>query len=147
MDICPSGAQKTQTPNHLVLISDWTMKRVCKPLDYFIYTSIVQVTLIVANIFILHFTTCFAQQRKEMFDKNTLNTFCLQFYGITQGILKDHSDSKRKPTATTWAILSILATRALLHACTIPQIGLHIPQPCYTSCGALVGTRNSSMGP
>ena len=36
---------------------------------------------------------------------NTLNTFYLRLYGIGH-IVKDHSDSERKPTAATWATLS-----------------------------------------
>ena len=30
---------------------------------------------------------------------------------------------------------------------TSPQTGQYIPFLCYISCGALAGTRNSSMGP
>ena len=36
---------------------------------------------------------------------NTLNTFYLQLYGIRH-MVKDHTDSERKPAATIWAILS-----------------------------------------
>ena len=36
---------------------------------------------------------------------DSLNTFYLQLYGVGH-MVKDHSDSERKPTATTWATLS-----------------------------------------
>ena len=36
---------------------------------------------------------------------NTLNTFYLRLYGIGH-MVKDHSDSERKPSAATWATLS-----------------------------------------
>ena len=35
---------------------------------------------------------------------DALNTFYLRLYGIRH-MVKDHSDSKRKPTAATWATL------------------------------------------
>ena len=37
--------------------------------------------------------------------KDTLNTFYLQSYGV-EHMVKDHSDSERKPAAATWATLS-----------------------------------------
>ena len=36
---------------------------------------------------------------------DTLNTFYLQLYGIRH-MAKNHTDSERKPAATTWATLS-----------------------------------------
>ena len=36
---------------------------------------------------------------------DTLNTFYLWLYGVGH-MVKDHSDSERKPAAATWAILS-----------------------------------------
>ena len=35
---------------------------------------------------------------------DTLNTFCLWLYGV-EHMVKDHSDSERKPAAATWATL------------------------------------------
>ena len=40
-----------------------------------------------------------------IFFNDALNTFYLQLYGIGH-MVKDHSDSERKPADTTWAILS-----------------------------------------
>ena len=42
---------------------------------------------------------------KEVFFKDALNTFYLQFYDVGH-MLKDHSNSERKPAAATWATLS-----------------------------------------
>ena len=44
------------------------------------------------------------QGRKEgnVLFNDTLNTFYLQLYGIRH-MVKDHSDSERKPAAATWA--------------------------------------------
>ena len=36
---------------------------------------------------------------------DTLNTFYLQLYGVGH-MVKDHSDSERKPAAATWTTLS-----------------------------------------
>ena len=44
------------------------------------------------------------KERNVLFN-DTLNTFYLQFYGVRH-MVKDHSDSERKPTAATWATLS-----------------------------------------
>ena len=62
---------------------------------------------------------------------NALNTFYLRLYCVKH-MVKDHSDSRHKGYSFQ------LAARALLYA---PSHNL-----CYTSCGALAGTRNSSMG-
>ena len=47
------------------------------------------------------------QGRKEMFYLTTHSThfFILRLYGIGH-MVKDHSDSERKPAAATWATLS-----------------------------------------
>ena len=47
------------------------------------------------------------QDRKEgnVLFNDALNTFYLQLYGITH-MVKDHSDSERKPAVTTYATLS-----------------------------------------
>ena len=49
----------------------------------------------------------FPTDRKEgnVLFKNALSTFYLRLYDIRH-MVKDHSDSERKPAASTWAILS-----------------------------------------
>ena len=56
-------------------------------------------------------------------------------------MVKYHSDSERKPAAATWATLSDFLY--------VPSHRLDSTYHnlCYTSHGALAGTRNSSMGP
>ena len=44
------------------------------------------------------------KEGKVLFN-DALNTFYLWLYGV-RNMVKDHSDSERKPTATTWATLS-----------------------------------------
>ena len=61
-------------------------------------------------------------------------------------MVKDHSDSeKRKPAAATYATLLRLTARVLLYAPSHRQDNTYHGL-CYTSRGALAGTRNSSMG-
>ena len=81
---------------------------------------------------------------QEMFYLTTHSTLYLRLYGIGH-MVKDHSDSVRKPAATTWATLSDEHQGYLFapsHRQDSTYHGL-----CYTSRGALAGTRNSSMGP
>ena len=75
-----------------------------------------------------------------------LNTFYLRLYGVKH-MVKDHSDSEKgNPLPPHRLLLSINSKGYFI--CIIPHIqdntyhGL-----CYTSRGALAGTRNSSMGP
>ena len=56
-------------------------------------------------------------------------------------MVKDHTDSERKPAVATWAYSFQLTARVLLYAQDSTYHGL-----CYTSCGALAGTRNNSKG-
>ena len=75
------------------------------------------------------------KRRKEgnILFNDALNTFYLRLYGVRH-MVKDHSDSKRGNS-----LPPRLTARVLLYA---PSHSL-----CYTSCGALAGMRNSSMGP
>ena len=70
---------------------------------------------------------------------DALNTFYLRLHDIGH-MVKDHSDSESKPAAATWA------ARVLLYASSHRQDNTY-HDLCYTSRGALTGTRNSSMGP
>ena len=54
-------------------------------------------------------TTCHVTEREGRKEGNVLfndalNTFYLRLYGVRH-MVKDHSDSERKPAATTWATL------------------------------------------
>ena len=73
-----------------------------------------------------------------------LNTFYLRLYGVRH-MVKDHSDSKR--TCCRHMGYSFrLTARVLLYAPSHRQDSTY-HSLCYTSRGALAGTRNSSMGP
>ena len=37
---------------------------------------------------------------------DALNTFYLRLYGVRYNMVKNHSESERKPAAVTWATLS-----------------------------------------
>ena len=75
-----------------------------------------------------------------------LNTFYLWLYGVTH-MVKDHSDSEREETRCHHMGYSFqLAVRVLLYASSHSQDNTY-HNLCYTSCGVLAGTRNSSMCP
>ena len=44
-------------------------------------------------------------RKENILFNDTLNTFYLRLYGVRH-MVKDHSDSERKPAAATWAALS-----------------------------------------
>ena len=86
-------------------------------------------------------TTGVTRERNVLFN-NALNTFYLRLYGIRH-MVKDHSDSERgNPLGYSFW----LTARVLLYAPSHRQDNTYHGL-CYTSCGALAGTRNSSMGP
>ena len=75
------------------------------------------------------------RERNVLFN-DTLNTFYLRLYGVTH-MVKDHSDSeKRNPLPPHRLLLSSNSKGSFIYHAL-----------CYTSRGALAGTRNSSMGP
>ena len=73
---------------------------------------------------------------------DALNTFYLRIYGIRH-MVKDHSDNER---GNHIGYSFQLAARVLLYAPSHRQDSTY-HSLCYTSRGALAGTRNSSMGP
>ena len=85
-------------------------------------------------------------KRKEgnVLFNNALNTFYLQLYGIRH-VVKDHSDSKIGNLLPPHGLLFSINSKGSF-ICTIPDRIAHTTA-CYTSRGALVETRNSSMGP
>ena len=87
----------------------------------------------------------YKQEEKEgnVLFNDALNTFYLRLYGVRH-MVKDHSDSDKVNPMPPHGLL--LTERVILYApshikdCTYHGL-------CYTSRGALAGTRNSSMGP
>ena len=77
----------------------------------------------------------------KMLFNDALNTFYLRLYGVRH-MVKDHSDSEKGNMGYAFR----LAARVLLYAPSHRQDNTYHGL-CYTSRGALAGTRNSSMGP
>ena len=75
---------------------------------------------------------------------NALNTFYLRLYGVRH-MVKDHSDSEKGNPLPPHRLLFPINSKGSF-ICTIPDRIAHNGL-CYTSRGALAGTRNSSMGP
>ena len=75
---------------------------------------------------------------------DTLNTFYLRLYGVRH-MVKDHSGREKGNLLSSHRLLFQLTARVLLYAPTHRQDCTYHGL-CYTSRGALAGTRNSSMG-
>ena len=71
------------------------------------------------------------------------STFYLWLYGVGH-MIKDHSDSERKPAVTTWATHSYY--QQLFFYMHHPAENNTYHSLCYPSHHTLDGTRNSSMG-
>ena len=76
---------------------------------------------------------------------DALNTFYLRLYGVRHKV-KDHSDSENGNPLPPHSYSYRLTARVLLYAPSHRQDNTY-HDLCYTSRGALAGTRNSSMGP
>ena len=76
---------------------------------------------------------------------DTLNTFNLRLYGVRH-MVKDHCDSERGNPMPHIGYSFRLTARVLLYVPSHRQDSTY-HSLCYTSHGALAGTRNSSMGP
>ena len=74
-----------------------------------------------------------------------LNTFYLRLYGVRH-MVKDHSDSERGNPLPPHRLLFPIRSKVLLYASSHRQHNTYHGL-CYTSRGALAGTRNSPMGP
>ena len=80
----------------------------------------------------------------NVFFNDALNTFYLQLYDVRH-MVKDHSDRREETCCRHMGYSFRLTTRVLLYAPSHRQDSTY-HSLCYTSCGALAGTRNSSMG-
>ena len=85
-----------------------------------------------------------ARERNVLFN-DALNTFYLRLYGIRH-MVKDHSDSEKETRCRHIGYSYRLTARVLLYAPSHRQDNTYHGL-CYTSRGALAGTRNNSMGP
>ena len=71
---------------------------------------------------------------------DALNTFYLRLYGVRH-MVKDHSDSEKGNPLPPHRLLFPINSKGSF-ICTIPQRGLHIPQPLLHQ-----SWRNRSLGP
>ena len=96
----------------------------------------------------IYYGSCYVckKGRKEgnVLFNDALNTFYLWLYGIRH-MVKDHSDSE-ETRCRHMGYSFRLTARVLLYAPSHRQDNTY-HSLCYTSCGALAGMRNSSMGP
>ena len=81
----------------------------------------------------------------NMFDENERKEGNALFNDVRH-MVKDHSDSEKGKRCRHMGYFSRLAARVLYYAPSHRQDSTYHGL-CYTSCGALAGTRNSSMGP
>ena len=76
---------------------------------------------------------------------DALSTFYLRLYGFRH-MVKDYLDSERGNPLPPHGLLFHISSKGSF-ICIIPQTGNTYHRLCYTSRGALAGTRNSSVGP
>ena len=88
----------------------------------------------------IDYTVLRERERNVLFN-DALNTFHLRLYGVRH-MVKDHSDREKGNPLPPHR----LTARVLLYAPSHRQDNTY-HSLCYTSHGALAGTRNSSMGP
>ena len=74
---------------------------------------------------------------------DALNTFNIRLYGV-EHMVKDHSAREGKHSAVTTWLLILFSSKGFLYAPSHRQDSTYHGL-CYTSRGALTGTRNSSM--
>ena len=86
----------------------------------------------------------FIRKEGNVLFNDALKTFYLRLYGIKH-MVKDHSDSL-KGNPLPLHVLLFLTARVLLYVSSHRQDSTYHGL-CYTSRGALAGTRNRSMGP
>ena len=80
-----------------------------------------------------------------MFYLTTHSTHFIYGY-IASDMVKDHSDSEKGNPLPPHRLLFPINSKGLLYAPSHRQDSIYHGL-CYTSRGALAGTRNSSMGP
>ena len=88
---------------------------------------------------------CASYRKGNVLFNNALNTIYLRLYGVGH-MVKDHTDSERGYPLPPHGLLFPIDSNVLLYAPSHRQDNTYHGL-CYTSHGALAGTRNSSMGP
>ena len=84
------------------------------------------------------------ERERDLLFNDALNTFYLRLYGVRH-MVKNHSDSEKGNPLPPHRLLLSIKARVLLYAPSHRQDNTYHGL-CYTSRGALAGTKNSSMG-
>ena len=85
------------------------------------------------------------QNGRNVLFNDALNTFCLRLYGVRH-MVKDHSDSERGNKLLPHGLFFQINCNSYF-ICIIHRQDNTYHGLCYTSRGALAGTRISSMDP
>ena len=101
-------------------------------------------TRLVGTKFESRYRFLFRKEGNVLFN-DAINTFYLRLYGVRH-MVKDHSDSEIGNPRRHIGCSFRLAARVILHGSS-HRLNNTYHGLCYTSRGALVGTRNSSIGP
>ena len=103
-------------------------------------------TLLVKSeyVFVMSGEKSHLQEGNILFN-DALNTFYLRLYGVRH-MVKDHSIAREETCCHYIGYSFRLAARVLLYVSSHRQDSTY-RSLCYTSRGALAGTRNSSVGP
>ena len=101
----------------------------CRHIDY---------TILLAARFILRTSP----HRQDI----TYHGLCYTSRGALAGTRNGSMGPQWRVDPTTHRTMSERPYHGATFMCIISQTGYHIPRLCYTSRGALAGTRNSSMG-
>ena len=83
------------------------------------------------------------ERKGNVLFNDALSTFYVRLYGVRH-MVKDHSDSERGNQLLSHGLFFSIDSKGSF-ICTRQDSTYH--SLCYTSCGALAATRNSSMGP
>ena len=103
-------------------------------------------TMYTFSIELSFFPKYITEREREMFYLTTHSThFYLRLYGVRH-MVKDHSDSEKGNPLPPHRLLFPINNKGSLYAPSHKQDSTYLGL-CYTSRGALAGTRNSSMGP
>ena len=84
-------------------------------------------------------------QEGNVLFNDALNPFYLRLYGVRHMVI-DHSDSERGNPLPPHRLFFPISSKGSLYAPSHRRDSTYHGL-CYTSRGALAGTRNSSMGP
>ena len=100
------------------------------------------------NVLTVETMILLTQGRKErnILFNDALNTFnFLRLYGVGH-MVNEHSDSERGKPLPPHGLLFPINSKGSFFCTILPRQGNTYHVLCYTSRGALAGTRNSSMG-